>query len=137
MMRNYETTSERCDRVATEVKEKQLERLQWNEKLRPKLKDLVRPDHVKSMEKHLPMRYQEVDDHTRIAEAIAWNGESSLKENFDLEFYQQSMVRKAEPSKWKSATGFSYKGQYASHVGKSFRAMPKPDISGHFADSTR
>jgi len=69
-----------------------------------------------SHEKHVPLKFAELDEHSRIREGIEERAGASLRENFNMELYLNPVWKSVDKKMWRSKRGMSYEGQPASHV---------------------
>ena len=71
---------------------------------------------VKSMEKHLPLKLNEVREQERMQDTINEMGNVSLRESFNMDLYERPIWKHVDKQKWKDPKGMSYSGQFSEHV---------------------
>ena len=67
-------------------------------------------------EKHLPLKYTDEKDDSRIKQAIQDREGVSLRESFNMNMYKYHQFKPIEKKKWRSPLGMSYQGQFGAHV---------------------
>lgn len=116
-VRNYETSKDRCERVYLTNQASLLAKTFFNEKRRvnPAGTNFIRKQ-MRSKEKHLPLKINDVDEANRIKDAVKERNNTSLRESFDMNLYENPVFKNVDKKKWMDQNDMSYEGQSGLHL---------------------